>query len=61
MQYDLETGEGVAQIIAELDYYFSALPLIEEQRDELAFLVLELAQAAAEDGYLQGLATGSKK
>ena len=60
MNYDIEHSEDLSQLIDELSVYISALPLTDEQADELSRRLLEIIDTAEHDAFCQGANCGAK-
>ena len=54
-------SEDLSSLIDELDVYISALPLTDEQTDELSRRLLEVIDTAERDAYCQGADYGMRR
>ena len=61
MKIEVDHSEDLAQLLDELDVFVSALPLTDEQADELSRRMLEVIDTAEHDAFCQGADYGMRR
>ena len=61
MKIEVDHSEDLAQLLDELDVFVSALPLTDDQADELSRRMLEVIDTAEHDAFCQGADYGMRR